>query len=309
MEIQTRYASCQVRALWTRPAHALRSAVVRILELSLGNVMLVVVCAGCSLSPSGCSVGGVRPDFELKSFPGTLKFQSENSWAAEMVDGRYRLHNNVWNSKAIKGPYRQLVFVKEFKGKPSFGWVWSVKDSLAPATYPEIQAGFSPWNGEVVPDSGFPFQAGTKKLVVSYDIGLTASGKYDVTLQSWIVSALPPSKKTITDEVVILLANAGMPVPGERVAQASLQGHAWSVHVDENHRDAAGNNTNTWTLITLATDKPILRGSFDVGEVIDFLLKNGYLDPHAYVADLELGTDIMRGAGNAVVRDFWVSVN
>jgi hypothetical protein len=160
-----------------------------------------------------------------------------------------------------------------------------------------------------VPDSGFPFQAGTKKLVVSYDFGLAASGKYDVALQFWIVSALPPTKNAITHEVVMLLANEGMPVSGQRVAQASLQGNAWSVHVDKNHRDAAGSNTNTWTLITLASEKPILRGPFDVSEVIGFLLKNGYLDASGYVANLELGTEIMRGTGNAVVRDFAVTVN
>src|SRR5512137_924414 len=154
MESRTGKAWRQARVRFTRRGLALRSAAVRALQFWLGNALWVVLGAGCSLSPAGCSFG-VRPDFDLKGFPGTLKFQSENSWAAEMVDGRYRLFNNVWNSKAITGPYRQLVFVKEVNGKPSFGWVWNVKDSLAPATYPEIQAGFSPWSGEVVPDSGF----------------------------------------------------------------------------------------------------------------------------------------------------------
>jgi len=251
----------------------------------------------------------VRPDFELKGFPGTLKFQAENSGAAELVDGRYRLFNNEWNSKAIVGPYRQLVFIKEENGKSLFGWVWKVQNGEASATYPEIQAGFSPWNGEVVPDSGFPFRVGTKKLVVSYDFNLAASGKYDVALESWIVSALPPSKNTITHEVVMLLANEGMPVAGERVAQTSMQGNAWSVYVDKSHRDAAGNYTNTWALISLVAEKPILRGPLDVSEVLDYLVKNGHLDGQAYVANLELGTNIMRGTGNAVVRDFAISVN
>jgi hypothetical protein len=33
------------------------------------------------------------------------------------------------------------------------------------------------------------------------------------------------------------------------------------------------------------------------------------VDAHGYVANLELGTDIMRGSGNVVIRDFAVTVD
>jgi len=278
------------------------------MDFTVGKAMLLFVCAGCAVSPAQCAFGAAPPDFDLKGVPGTLKFQSEKAWAAETVDGGYRLFNNVWNSKAIAGPYRQQVFLKDDHGKPTIGWVWTVQDSQAPATYPEIQAGFSPWNGAVAPDSGFPFQAGTKKLIVNFDITVTATGAYDVALQSWVVSAQRPSSSTITHELVILIANQDMPVPGSRVEQATVQGHGFGVYVDKKHRDAAGKNTNTWTLITFMADKPILRGPFDVSEVIDFLLKAGYLDGKSTVANLELGTDIMRGSGTMVIRDFSVKV-
>jgi hypothetical protein len=45
-----------------------------------------------------------------------------------------------------------------------------------------------------------------------------------------------------------------------------------------------------------------------MGEVIHFLLRGGYLDGKSTIANVELGTDIMRGAGSAVVRDFAVTV-
>jgi len=309
METWTTNSSRRARKLRTRIQLAVRSGAVKASGLSIGRTTLLFLCAGCSCSPASCSFGSVRPDFDLKGVPGTLKFQSENAWAAETVDGRYRLFNNVWNSKAISGPYRQKVFVKEEHGKPAFGWVWSVPDSQAPATYPEILAGSSPWNGSVVSDSGFPFQAGTKRLLVNYDISLAASGKYDVTLQSWVVSALRPSKSVITHEVVIFIANESIPVDGERVAQTTLQGNAFSIYVDKNHRDATGNNTNTWTLISLVAEKPILRGPVEVSTAFDYLLKNGHLDAQSYIANLELGTDIMRGSGSAVIRDFAVTVD
>jgi hypothetical protein len=98
-------------------------------------------------------------------------------------------------------------------------------------------------------------------------------------------------------------------VAGERVAQTTLQGNTFAVYVDKNHRDVTGNNTNTWTLISLLAEKPILRGPVDVGAIIDFLLKNGHLDAQSYIANLELGTDIMRGSGSTVIRDFAVTVD
>jgi len=278
------------------------------MDFTVGKAILLFVGAGCAVSPARCTLAAARPDFELKSVPGILKFQSEKAWASEIVDGRYRLFNNVWNSKAIAGPYRQQVFVKDDRGRPIVGWVWSVQESQAPATYPEIQAGFSPWNGAVAPNSGFPFQAGTRKLMVNFDITIAATGTYDVALQSWVVSASRPTSSTITHEIVILVANQGMPVPGSLVARATVQDHGFAVYVDKNRRDAAGKNINSWTLMTLVADKPILRGPFDMGEVIHFLLRGGYLDGKSTIANVELGTDIMRGAGSAVVRDFAVTV-
>jgi hypothetical protein len=69
-------------------------------RLLAGGTLILLLGAGCSL-------GGVRADFELKNVPGTLAFESEADWASALVDGRYRLLNNVWNKRATSGRYRQ----------------------------------------------------------------------------------------------------------------------------------------------------------------------------------------------------------
>jgi Glycosyl hydrolase family 12. len=255
-----------------------------------------------------CSTGGGRADFDLKQIPGTTVFESERDFATTVVNGRYRLFNNVWNKGATTGRYRQKIFVNDDNGKTIFGWAWKWKDSSGVATYPEIQAGYSPWNGEAAPDSGFPFPAGSKKLVVDYDIALEASGSYNLAFEFWGVSALPPSKETISHEVMIWIAGERLGAAGSEVGKMTVQGNTYAVNLKKNHGDASGVNQNTWTIISLLAEKPVLHGPLDIGQIVDYLLKNGYMEPRHYIANLELGDEVMRGTGTTVVRNYSVRV-
>jgi len=255
-----------------------------------------------------CSTGGGRADFDLQQIPGTPVFASEKDFASTVVDGRYRLFNNSWNRGASSGRHRQKIFVNDDNGKPVFGWVWKWKDSSGVATYPEIQAGVSPWNGEVAPDSGFPFQAGAKKLVVNYDISLNASGSYNLAFEFWAVSALPPSKSTISHEVMIWISGERLAAAGSEVGKTTIAGNNFSINLNKNHGDISGVNQNTWTIITLIAGKPILHGPLDVGQIIDYLLKSGYLTDKHYIANLELGDEVQHGSGTTVVRNYSVVV-
>jgi hypothetical protein len=263
---------------------------------------------GWLLLLAACSTGGGRADFDLKQVPGATVFESERDFASTVVNGRYRLLNNVWNKGATSGRYRQKIFVNDDQGKTIFGWAWKWRDSTGVVSYPEIQAGVSPWNGEVAPDSGFPFLAGSKQLMVDYDIALEASGSYNLAFEFWVVSALPPSKDTITHEVMIWIAGERLGAAGSEVGKMTVQGTTFAVNLKKNHGDASGANQNTWTIISLLADRPALHGPLDVGQVIDYLLKNGYLTEKQYIANLELGDEVQRGSGTTLVRNYAVRV-
>ena len=257
---------------------------------------------------AACSTGGGRADFELKQIPGTTVFESEKDFAMTVVNGRYRLFNNAWNRGATSGRYRQKIFVNDDEGKTIFGWAWKWKDSSGVATYPEIQVGVSPWNGEAAPDSGFPFLAGSKQLVVDYDITLEASGSYNLAFEFWAVSALPPSKDTISHEVMIWIAGERLGAAGSEVGKTTVQGNTYGVNLSKNHGDASGAHQNTWTIVSLLAEKPVLHGPLDLGQIIDYLLKNGLLTSKHYIANLELGDEIQRGTGTTIVRNYAVKV-
>jgi hypothetical protein len=273
------------------------------------NPMRNLMLSACLVSVlAACSTGGGRADFDLTTVPGTPVYSSEKDYAMTVVGDRYRLVNNVWNKGATSGRYRQKIFVNDDNGKPVFGWVWKWRDSTGVATYPEVQMGVSPWNGEAAPDSGFPFKAGSKKLVANYDIDLQASGSYNLAFEFWTVSALPVSKETIAHEVMIWVAGETLGAAGSEVAKATIGGNTFSVNLKKGHGDASGANQNTWTIISLLADKPILHGPLDLGAIIDYLMENKLVDRKVWIANLELGDEVQRGSGMTVVRNFSVTV-
>ena len=257
---------------------------------------------------AACSTGGGHADFDLKRVPGSNVFESEIDFDSTLVNGRFRLLNNVWNKGATTGHYRQKIFVNEDNGKTLFGWTWKWRDSSSVVSYPEVMVGQSPWNGEAAPDSGFPFQAGTKKLVVNYDIALEATGSYNLAFEFWAVSGLPASKDAITHEVMIWIAGERLGAAGNLVGKTTIDGNAFSIFQNKNHGDASGANQNTWTIVSLLADKPILHGPLDIGQIIGYLLRNGYLEPRLFIANLELGDEIQRGSGTTIVRNYAVKV-
>lgn len=267
-----------------------------------------VVLLGLLALATACSTAGGHADFDLKRVPGTTVFESEQDFASTVVNGRYRLFSNTWNKGATNGRHRQKIFVNDDHGRPIFGWVWRWRDSSGVATYPEVQAGYSPWNGEVVPNSGFPFLAGSKQLVVDYDIALEASGSYNLAFEFWVLSGLPPSKATITHEVMIWIAGERLAAAGSEIGKATVRGTTYAVNLRKNHGDASGANQNTWTIISLLADRPVLHGPLDVGKIIDYLLEQGHLTGQHYIANLELGNEVQRGSGTTMVRNYAVRV-
>ena len=259
------------------------------------------------LSLGACAHGG-KADFDLASVPGNPVFESEEDFAFAIIDGRYKVLSNPWNKGATSGRYRQKIFVKEDRGQHIFGWVWKWRNSTGVATYPEVLVGHSPWQGEVSPNSGFPFQIGTKRLYVDYDLTTSASGAYNLAFEFWTVSGLPVAKDRITSEVMIWVAGEQLGAAGNVVGKVTLGGNTYTIFQNKSHGDISGANSNKWSIISLVLDGTLFKARLDVSEIIDYLAKNGFLNPSDHVADFELGNEVMRGSGMTVVRKFDVQV-
>jgi hypothetical protein len=265
-----------------------------------GCLLIAIVLA----TAAGCGRGS-KANFDLTGTEGTVIYESEKAFSSTVVGDRYRIYNNPWNAKASGGNYRQKIYVKDVNGKPVFGWAWRWWDSKgAVVSYPEIQVGDSPWAGLVSENSGFPFRIGTKKLTVDYDIEMQASGQYNLAFEFWTISSPPANKNKITHEVMIWVAGSRLSPAGSLVATVPLAGNTFRVFFGGVHGDDSGNSSNTWTIISLVAEKPMLHGPLDVGAIIDYLVQTRMLDKNTYVACLELGNEISVGSGKTEVRNY-----
>ncbi len=191
---------------------------------------IVLSCLAAFFVLLSCSQESVRPNFSLEGIEGKTVFESEEDWAAKLIDRKYMLINNVWNKGAATGKYRQKIFLNDVSGKSIFGWSWQCNYGRGVVAYPEVQYGSSPWSTPTAADTGFPFQAGTKKLTVNYSAALTASGTYDMAFEFWTVKGIPPVKDKIKNEVMIWISTSGLQPAGNPIGICSVQGVTYTIY-------------------------------------------------------------------------------
>lgn len=236
--------------------------------------------------------------------------QSSQDWARMPIGGNYHLVNNVWNKDAALGPYEQVIF-SEDKANPTFGWRWKWPATKASVvSYPEVIYGDKPWDAQLNLVKEFPFTAGSKRLVVDYDVSLTADGVYNMAFEFWPVSALPGNKNNITSEVMVWIAYQGesFKPTGQKLGILEVDGNSFEIYTILAHGDDSGANSNKWDYIAFIPQKPILRGPLDLSVFIDYLLEKGIMKKEQWITGLEFGNEIQTGSGEVKISNYRVSI-
>lgn len=241
------------------------------------------------------------------SFSGAEVSELSNDWDAFIVNEKYRVVNNVWNKNAKTGDYKQSIV----KGDDFFGWKWDwIGEKNVVLSYPEVMNGDSPWNEDPNLNPEFPFQAGSKKLIVDFDIDLQTKGKCNMAFEFWALSALPSKKENISQEVMIWNYNkTGDSWTWARyVGKFKADGIVYDVYHRSNHGDESGANSNKWTYTAIVARKPFLKGTLNVHLFIDYLISKKILTKDNYIANFELGNEVRDGTGSAVIKKYDVKV-
>ena len=94
---------------------------------------------------------------------------------------------------------------------------------------------------------------------------------------------------------------------GTRIGDIEQGGKTWSVWLDREWGDASGVNDNQWIYLAFKAEEPSFESRFDAAELLgsDLLTDLGLQE--FYVADVEVGTEIMNGEGVAWVDRFEVN--
>jgi Glycosyl hydrolase family 12 len=232
-----------------------------------------------------------------------------NDFASLSLDGGYLLSNNAWNRDAAHGPHQQAIFRREIEGKTVFGWQWRWPSSDGVVAYPEVIYGDSPWDRKPRKQAAdLPLRVGSRSIIADYEISFEASGICNLAFEFWTVASLPAAPEGITNEVMIWIDNRDMTPAGSWADTFSLDGITYDVFRRESHGDASGKNPQKWAYVAFLSRRPVLTGPLDIGAFAAFLQSRKLLGNDLYVTGVELGNEVVTGAGRTEVRRYSVTI-
>lgn len=226
------------------------------------------------------------------------------------------LYNNVWNKKAAKSKSWSQCLEKKIGHDNIYGWSWQwpITNNLVYA-YPQIKVGNSPWDPQDNADSRFPLKISElKKLNVSHDVHVKTNGQHNLATSMWLVDAAKQGKDLSKQDIVAELMIWTYTTPehfnpaGKLVDTVKTNSHTWELWVDKNWGDISGENDNKWTYVTFRAKNSNLKSEFDALKLLNKAIDKGLFKPTWYIADIELGTEIMSGSGLVWINSFNVQL-
>ena len=223
------------------------------------------------------------------------------------------LNNNVWNKAAAADDrWVQCLVTKNENNQTVYGWYWDwPRGRKVIYAYPQIKIGASPWAPEPKFDDRFPLKIDTlETLNIQHHLETQTNGKHNTATSLWIVDEpydeSQPNPSIINTEIMIwTFATEGhFPPAGTKSDEISVNGIVWEVWNKKRWTDQSGVNDNTWGIITFKSKINILVADIDALQMLKYAIAQRLLSENLYIADIELGNEIMGGAGVSWVRQF-----
>ncbi len=283
--------------------------------------VLMAACQNQSISTSSTSSTqmAVLPDL-----PDGVTEVNDNDWGI-MADDGYVLNRNPWNIKAASKPYAQNVFKGVSNSISFFGWqwYWNNTNDYTVLAYPEVFCGWSPFgpmgtNGHT---PGYPYIIGGHGFQSTFDITMATSpvnGKntWDLAYDIWVLnSACNPTnfgRSDIKAEIMVWLDSRNSLLPlwlGQPNDTLIANGCTFDYYYYPNQADGNGPG-GTHIYAAFSSQTPIyFSTNFNLTIFITYLVNHGIITSNDYIATVELGTEVVIGSGQTVIKNYSVIVN
>lgn len=295
---------------WPDPARA--STLLPALALSLlltacdsGNTLRPIAQAGSgkpASAPASAPTAFAHPADE------TLRFHMQCEEAVTAASGSYEVENNVWGKGALTD-WSQCVGATNSTRRglaARWTWDWKSQDNQVKA-FPEVVFGHKPGTARSTTPL-LPRKLGEmRRVVMDYDISTQRSGTGNLSVDIWLTDtpnpttfAVPP----ITHEVMIWLETFGpMYAGGEQIDTVSIHGIPYRVYVGE--KFGLG-----WRYIAFKPENTPMQpvAQIDLMPYLLYLQTKGLVTPESHVANINLGNEIISGAGTTQVNHLDIDV-
>lgn len=295
---------------WPDPARA--STLLPALALSLlltacdsGNTLRPIAQAGSgkpASAPASAPTAFAHPADE------TLRFHMQCEEAVTAASGSYEVENNVWGKGALTD-WSQCVGATNSTRRglaARWTWDWKSQDNQVKA-FPEVVFGHKPGTARSTTPL-LPRKLGEmRRVVMDYDISTQRSGTGNLSVDIWLTDTPTPTTfavPPITHEVMIWLEIFGpMYAGGEQIDTVSIHGIPYRVYVGE--KFGLG-----WRYIAFKPENTPMQpvAQLDLMPYLLYLQTKGLVTPESHVANINLGNEIISGAGTTQVNHLDIDV-
>ena len=295
---------------WPGPARA--STLLPALALSLlltacdsGNTLRPIAQAGSgkpASAPASAPTAFAHPADE------TLRFHMQCEEAVTAASGSYEVENNVWGKGALTD-WSQCVGATNSTRRglaARWTWDWKSQDNQVKA-FPEVVFGHKPGTARSTTPL-LPRKLGEmRRVVMDYDISTQRSGTGNLSVDIWLTDTPTPTTfavPPITHEVMIWLETFGpMYAGGEQIDTVSIHGIPYRVYVGE--KFGLG-----WRYIAFKPENTPMQpvAQIDLMPYLLYLQTKGLVTPESHVANINLGNEIISGAGTTQVNHLAIDV-
>lgn len=219
-------------------------------------------------------------------------------WAEIMFDD-YVVSNNVWNKGSITN-YTQCIFREEEDGQIQFGWEWNWPSSgWDVKSYPEIIFGHKPWSLSSTTPS-LPLKiSDVQSISITLESDLVTSGSCNLAFDIWITDTDEPSEDVINKEIMIWLTNNELMPAGEKIA---------TVLINEINYDLFQYFFEGWEYLAFLAHEPTTTSSIQLELFLNTLIDFQLLEDTEFIASIELGNEIVDGAGIITIESYGITV-
>ena len=297
---------------WYWPDPARTSTLLPTLALSL---LLTACDSGHTLRPIA-QAGSGKPASAPASAPTafahpvdeTLRFHMQCEEAVTAASGSYEVENNVWGKGALTD-WSQCVGATNSTRRglaARWTWDWKSQDNQVKA-FPEVVFGHKPGTARSTTPL-LPRKLGEmRRVVMDYDISTQRNGTGNLSVDIWLTDTPTPTTfavPPITHEVMIWLETFGpMYAGGEQIDTVSIHGIPYRVYVGEKF-DLG------WRYIAFKPENTPMQpvAQLDLMPYLLYLQTKGLVTPESHVANINLGNEIISGAGTTQVNHLAIDV-
>ncbi|QSI77453.1 GH12 family glycosyl hydrolase domain-containing protein [Niveibacterium microcysteis] len=227
--------------------------------------------------------------------------------------GSYLLVNNNWNKGAVTNYTSCLTMRPGADGSvsPTWRWDWPLSSNESIHAFPELFFGQNPWFSSST-TAALPRVINTiKDVTARFGAQVTHSnnGGGNFAFDIWITKAsiLAPgaSNLPLHTELMILLDEWGNFSPvGDKIGETTIDGRDWNVY-----QITATWGPGPWQFVTYQPkQKPSSPYQVSVRLFLDDLIARRVITGAEWLSSIDLGNEVIAGAGTTTLQDYSVEV-